>query len=101
MSDHMTHPHDEKINRYRAATAVGQAHWAGTGPDSTKCLGCAHASFNGYYAKRGAGGGNLKPIGCLKYRDMMGHMPKYDGNRASCRFFEPGDGPPKKSGSGT
>lgn len=51
----------------RAQTAVGQAHWAGTGP-----------------------------VSCAKYRDMMGHAPTFDAQRASCRFFIAGDGPPKK-----
>lgn len=93
---HLTQAHTQRIDELRSQTAIGMAHWAGTGPDGKNCQGCRHARFHGYYAARGKGKGQLKPMHCAKYAEIMGHTPKFEGKEAACRFFIEGDGPPKK-----
>lgn len=93
---HLTNAHSDRIDILRKQTVPGMAHWAGTGPEGMKCLGCANARFHGFYAARGAKKGLLKPITCAKYKDMMGHAPSFSGDQSACRFFVEGDGPPKR-----
>lgn len=91
--DHLTKPHDTRINQLIAATPLGMAHWSGTGPDGTRCSSCDHARFNGYHPKQHGG---LKPITCAQFYRMQGRKPAFSADVKSCRFYVPGDGPPKK-----
>lgn len=94
--DHLTKPHNERINRLMSQTVPGMAHWSGTGPEGTRCLTCRNAKFFGW-----VGHGEfaaLKPIRCLKYAEVMltKSGPKFPADKASCRFYQEGGEPPKR-----
>lgn len=95
MDTHLTKPHPDKMQAYIRNTPAGMAHWSGTGPPDTTCKTCVNAIFHGYYAKSNKAG-VLKPISCAKYKSVMEDAPRYDANKASCIFFEPGGSPPVK-----
>lgn len=92
---HLTHPHSPRIEDLRARTPAGMAHWSGTGPEGTRCVTCIKAKFNGYYAA-GRRNGSLKPIQCRDYMAKMEDAPKFDAQKESCRFYEPGGEAPKR-----
>lgn len=92
---HLTEP-NPKLAAMAAATHPGMAHWAGTGPEGTRCTSCAAAIFNGYITAKGRHGA-LKPIQCRTYGNMVpGTKPKFSADTKSCRFYTPGDGPPAR-----
>lgn len=93
--EHGTIPYNEKMAQYQRETVPGMAHWAGSGPDGKTCRECANCLSSGYYAKRGMGGGNLKPIGCSKFAALLQTKPiKFPHEKRACRFFEQSAAPP-------
>lgn len=89
ISDHLTQPNIE-LGRRIAATPDGMAFWSGTGPSNKTCRECAFFDHQkSYYAKRGIGGGALKPAKCRKYAALAcqngGDIPH---ETRSCKYFE-------------
>jgi hypothetical protein len=78
-------------------THVGQAHFAGTGPKGTRCVGCAHWLFVQDWVMNKWGSGDPKPSPCAKFMELarveVKKAAKVPHNAASCRYFEPRDEP--------
>jgi hypothetical protein len=68
-------------------THVGQAHFAGTGPDGAKCGACVH-----FDPQRAGRGGIFKqgPTGCcIQYTNLMRRRgPAFSATAAACRHFK-------------
>ena len=95
LSLHLTQPNID-LGRKIAMTPNGMAFWADTGPGNTTCRECIFFDHqNSYYAKKGLGGGTLKPAKCKKYQHLAqksgGNVPH---ETRSCKYFEPNPSPP-------
>jgi len=97
--DHLI-PHltviDKQIEEMRSKTALGMAHWAGTGPVGTTCRECHFYKFEGYKSKRGGFSGGVLKLGiCNKYLSMMRSAgSKVPFETPSCKYFELNQQPP-------
>lgn len=81
------------LDQMRRQTALGMAHFAGTGPELKTCRECSHwtgcGRGDGYYSKNGKHGGLLKPRSCDKYETLMQSVgePVPPTTRA-CKYFD-------------
>lgn len=86
--------HRSEFDAKIEATHLGQAHYAGTGPDGTTCRQCQHFVSPGYYSKFDKKrGGTLKEGRC--------HAPiphkarrRFPHTAASCLLFSENPNPP-------
>lgn len=98
IQDHLTAAPADMLAR---STHPGMAHFAATGPKMATCRECIHwtgcGGQNGRYAKKGMGGGGLKPRACAKFKSMMqGIGPAVPPDAAACKYFERNDNAPPK-----
>jgi hypothetical protein len=84
---------DPELERLRRQTHPGQAHWAGSGPNSVTCRQCIHwTDGSGYYAGIF---GTLKPRRCAKYEEMMrARGGKIPHDAQACKYFDENNSPP-------
>jgi hypothetical protein len=86
------------VNHQAAASFVGMAHFAGTGPEGKTCGEC-YFWANGNPSERLANR-RVKPRACAKYRQLAGRegtpVPHHAG---ACRYFLPTH-PPERQGHG-
>jgi hypothetical protein len=67
---------------------AGMAHFAGTGPQFTKCRHCSHFESEPPPKKK-AKPGPPKPATCRKYREITGNTgAKVPAEAASCKYYE-------------
>lgn len=92
IQDHLT---SSPVDALARKTHPGMAHFAGTGPAMTTCRQCIFWDGCGdmgaqRFAKRGMGGGGLKPRACAKYRSMLnGEIgPRVPPDASACKYFE-------------
>ena len=93
---HLTDMFGEWDQAYRK-THPGQAHLAGSGPESKTCRECAHFTNEGRYSANSAKhpGNGLKPGYCRKYTALMKKKgPKFPHAARACRHFEQHLNPP-------
>ncbi|BEV47318.1 hypothetical protein CRBSH125_35010 [Afipia carboxidovorans] len=95
LSSHLTQPNAD-LGHMIARTPSGMAFWSGTGPGNTTCRECVFFDHqHSYYAKKGIGGGSLKPAKCKKFKALAqssgGAVPH---DTRSCKYFEPAPVPP-------
>jgi hypothetical protein len=89
LSAHLTQP-DVILARAIRETPAGMAHWAGSGPDGRTCRECAAFDHQkSYYAKKGLGGGLLKPAKCRKFATMTGQSGgRIPFETRACKYFD-------------
>lgn len=92
LSLHLTEPNPVLAKAVKE-TPSGMAFWSGTGPEHKTCRECAFFDHQkSYYAKKGMGGGMLKPAKCKKYTAMTrqsgGNIPF---STRACKYFEQAD----------
>lgn len=83
------------VDRMRARTHDGQAHWGGTGPDGKTCRECASWEGGEYRATTTMGGGALKPARCAVFRHLTGQEGKaFPHTARACKHFQQAGNPP-------
>lgn len=86
---------DPGLDRIRAITKPGMAHWASTGPDGTFCYQCKNFSLVEYYSANSKHGDVLKPAPCSQYEKLTGEAgAPIAGNNQSCKYFVENPAPP-------
>lgn len=70
------------------STFVGQAHFAGSGPDGQECRSCSHATVE----KKSPKDGSIKLISCSKFRELMRtrDVKTFHPRAHACKYFEEG-----------
>lgn len=85
---------DNKLEAARSRTVAGMAHFAGTGPQGATCRECKFwtgcGKSTGYAARRGMGGGEIKPRACAMFKKLMSNVTGGDirHDAAACKYFE-------------
>lgn len=84
----LTNPEGDREFQKRAATHVGMAHFAGSGPAGATCRHCVHWQHADWHSNSGKHGGAPKDSACAEHRRLSANPgAKVPHSAMACKYF--------------